>query len=177
MCQDYQISQQEIVAQWRQVFFQDKVSVTLEEATTHCWRCRDRLAVSLSLIRPKEYGGREVATNMVLLCDRCQQEQPRLADPSYVWSWLAAYRLPVANRFWMKQAMEEYERLFHKSVLQELWDLGCRDGNQVEELLSTVQASLPHREVQVQMPNKATLACLIRQEIEGMQVLPIAKVS
>ena len=37
-----------------------------------------------------------------------------------MWDWIKSYHAPFYNTFWDNQALEEYERIYHKSFIQEL---------------------------------------------------------
>jgi hypothetical protein len=39
------------------------------------------------------------------------------------------------------QGMAEYEKMYNKTVLQELWDMGTREGEEVERLVTKVMNS------------------------------------
>ncbi|HFI0120644.1 TPA: hypothetical protein ACGPB3_001674 [Streptococcus suis] len=41
------------------------------------------------------------------------------------------------DRSLVKQAMSQYETIYKKTVLQELWDIGVRDGNEVDRLVES----------------------------------------
>ncbi|MDW8714937.1 hypothetical protein ACTGJ2_04445 [Streptococcus suis] len=56
--------------------------------------------------------------------------------------------------------------MYEKSVLQELWDMGIRDGEEVETLVNKVTSLSRKNDIVL---NRATLAGLFRCEIEQMR--------
>jgi len=64
------------------------------------------------------------------------------------------------------QGMAEYEKMYNKTVLQELWDMGTREGEEVERLVTKVMNSSRENSVVL---NRATIAGLFRTEIERMR--------
>ncbi|MCY9578743.1 HNH endonuclease [Paenibacillus alvei] len=93
-------------------------------------------------IVPEALGGKDEASNLILLCHRCHLENPNIADKDIMWDWLRAYSTSFYDTFWLKQGMKEYEFIYGKSVEQELEDRSIIDVSKFnrivgEQLLNT----------------------------------------
>ncbi|HFU4116242.1 TPA: hypothetical protein ACGO7F_000702 [Streptococcus suis] len=58
-----------------------------------------------------------------------------IINTGIIWKLLHSKRY---ERHLVKEAMSQYEILYKKTVLQELWDIGVRDGNEVDRLVKRV---------------------------------------
>lgn len=97
------------------------------------------------------------------MCQACEVEKPKSKQADLVWKWL---KDESSEYYWTIEAMKEYEKQFHTSVLQELWNIGIRDGEEVEIL---VQKVMTDRHKIAPSFNRASLAQAFRVEIEKMR--------
>lgn len=67
-------------------------------------------------------------------CSSCERKKSMGRDTGIMWKWLRSKR---DDRSLVKQAMSQYETIYKKTVLQELWDIGVRDGNEVDRLVES----------------------------------------
>lgn len=79
----------DIVNYW--VSRQDECGLAVDWAEAHerCWRCGYKSRLHRCHIVPNAQGGPDEPSNLVLLCGRCHREAPNVADPSFMWLWLA----------------------------------------------------------------------------------------
>ncbi|AXI67348.1 TPA: hypothetical protein U1V47_001111 [Streptococcus suis] len=128
-----------------------------------CWRCKSSHGVAVCQIVSSKWSKDTSLANQMVLCLSCQHEKPNVADTEIVWQWL---EVENNERYWTLQGMAEYEKMYKKSVLQELWDMGIRDGEEVEMLVNKVTSLSRKNDIVL---NRATLAGLFRCEIEQMR--------
>ena len=129
-----------------------------------CWRCKTSHAVAAyQIVSHKWKTDMTSFANQMVLCQSCQYEKPDVADAEIVWQWL---EVESDHRYWVLQGMAEYEKMYNKTVLQELWDIGTREGEEVERLVTKVMNSSRENGVVL---NRATIAGLFRTEIERMR--------
>lgn len=127
-----------------------------------CWRCHQSASPEVCQIVSKSWNGSYQFSNLMVLCPACQADKPDLATAENIWNWLQS---ESNERYWEIQGMMEYEKRYQTTVLQELWLMGIRDGNEVEKLVVRAmnKVSINHLDL-----NGATLAGLYRDEIEKM---------
>lgn len=111
---------QEIIDYW--IKFEDECYLNFDwsEADSVCWRCGYTRKLQRCHIIPDSLGGMDEPSNLVLLCSECHQEAPNVESTSFMWDWIKSYHAPFYNTFWSKRAMDEYERIYHKSFTEEL---------------------------------------------------------
>lgn len=127
-----------------------------------CWRCKSDQQVAAYPIVSKKWSKTDVADHL-LLCSSCQVDKPDVQQAGIVWDWLAREE---DEHYWILQGMAEYERIYHKTVLQEMWDMGVRDGDEVGLLAEKVMALAYKQNERI---NRATLAGLFRLELDKMR--------
>ncbi len=64
-------------------------------------------------------------------------------------------RKVIPYRYWVLQGMAEYEKMYNKTVLQELWDMGTREGEEVERLVTKVMNSSREKECRFKSCNNS----------------------
>ena len=66
------------------------------------WRQKNEREKNLQRchIIPNSLGGKDEASNLVLLCKRCHADGPNVEDPEIMWDWIRAYGVPFYDTFW-----------------------------------------------------------------------------
>lgn len=110
----------EIIDYW--IKFEDECELNFDwsEANIVCWRCGCKRKLYRCHIIPDSLGGKDEPSNFVLLCADCHEEAPNVESSTFMWDWIKSFRNPFYDTFWQNQAMQEYERIYHKSFLEEL---------------------------------------------------------
>lgn len=110
----------EIIDYW--IKFEDECDLNFDwsEANIVCWRCGCKRKLYRCHIIPDSLGGKDEPSNLVLLCADCHEEAPNIESSTFMWDWIKSFRNPFYDTFWQNQAMQEYERIYHKSFLEEL---------------------------------------------------------
>lgn len=111
---------QEIIDYW--INFEDECDLNFDwsEADTVCWRCGCKRKLQKCHIIPYSLGGKDEPSNLVLLCSECHQEAPNVESPTFMWDWIKSFHNTFYDTFWQKRALQEYERIYHKSFFEEL---------------------------------------------------------
>ena len=99
------------------------LSVDWSEADTHCWRCGCEKNLQRCHIIPYPLGGKDVPSNIVLLCSRCHAEGPNVTDSEIMWDWIRAYKVTFYGTFWVLMGMREYKHMYRKSFSSEINDI------------------------------------------------------
>lgn len=134
-----------------------------EMLSPSCWRCHTSYGVKNVPIVSGQWFHAESLSNQLLLCQACEVEKPKTKQADVVWKWL---KDESSEYYWTIEAMKEYEKQFHTSILQELWNMGIRDGEEVEILVQKVMKDIPKKSLSF---NRASLAQAFRVEIEKMR--------
>ena len=71
-------------------------------------------------IIPYALGGKDEASNLVLLCKRCHADGPNVEDPEIMWNWIKAYGVPFYDTFWGIVGKKEYKFIYGHSVFDDL---------------------------------------------------------
>ncbi|HFI2432826.1 TPA: hypothetical protein ACGO1Y_002143 [Streptococcus suis] len=153
----------EVEEYWASTLIEKRIREVEDNLSGSCWRCKTSFAVSTCQIVNKIWPLSYSLSNKMVLCQSCQFEKPLVKNPDLVWNWLEN---ESGQLFWAKQGMSEYERRYGKTVLQELWDMGIRNGSEVESLVERVLKSV---RINCQIINQSTLANVFRSEIILMQ--------
>lgn len=85
-----------------------------------CWRCGKETELQRCHLIPDSLGGKDEASNIVLLCDKCHKEGPNVADPEIMWDWIKAYAQPNQFMFLFYQISREYEFIYKRSIKEEI---------------------------------------------------------
>ena len=110
----------EIIDYWIQYIDECGMNFDWAEADEVCWRCGCERKLYRCHIVPNSLGGKDEPSNFVLLCAECHQEAPNVEDKQFMCDWIKSFYSPFYNTFWQTRAMDEYERIYHKSFLEEL---------------------------------------------------------
>ncbi|MCI9087443.1 MAG: HNH endonuclease [Clostridia bacterium] len=113
-------TKEEIIDYWIQLEDECDLNFDWAEADTICWRCGYERRLHRCHIIPDSLGGKDEPSNFVLLCADCHEQAPNVESSSFMWDWIKSYHAPFYNTFWDNQALKEYERIYHKSFIQEL---------------------------------------------------------
>lgn len=69
------------------------------EAHEHlCWNCGEtsKTTIERCHIVPRQLGGEDVVSNLVLLCKRCHNEAPDTSNPENMWEWIKSNKIQFA---------------------------------------------------------------------------------
>lgn len=152
-----------VVEYWSDQLLDLGILKNTETLSPFCWRCHSTCGVKNVPIVSGKWFHVESLSNQLLLCQACEVEKPKSKQADVVWKWL---KDESSEYYWTIEAMKEYEKQFHTSVLQELWNIGIRDGEEVEIL---VQKVMTDRHKVALSFNRASLAQAFRVEIEKMR--------
>ncbi len=152
----------EVEEYWASTLIKKGIREVEDNLSGSCWRCKTTFAVSACQIVNKIWLLSYSLSNKMVLCQSCQFEKPLVKNPDLVWNWL---KNESGELFWAKQGMSEYERRYEKTVLQELWDMGIRDGTIVDSLVLRVMESARSESGF----NKFSLASSFRDELESLK--------
>lgn len=128
---------EEIVNYWTQYVDESDLSIDFSEVHERCWRCGCKRNLERCHIIPHSLGGKDEPSNLVLLCKRCHLDNPNVLDKEIMWDWLKAYRVPFYDTFWNLQGMEEYKKIYSKSM-QEEWkerNISNEESQELKEIL------------------------------------------
>ena len=95
---------------------------TSKKECVECWSKRIKeteVGTDWDLI-PDSLCGKDEASNIVLLCDKCHKEGPNVADPEIMWDWIKAYAQPNQFMFLFYQISREYEFIYKRSIKEEI---------------------------------------------------------
>lgn len=90
-------SKKECVECWSKRIKETEVGTDWDLAEKRCWRCGKETELQRCHLIPDSLGGKDEASNIVLLCDKCHKEGLNVADPEIMWDWIKAYAQP--NQF------------------------------------------------------------------------------
>ena len=109
-----------LVSYWKSTQWFSDLQIPVEQAEECCWRCGSRQDVQQCHIVPHSLGGDYSESNLVLLCARCHAEGPNLADSRIMLDWISSYRKRYGDDYWANAAMDEYARIYGKTVSEEV---------------------------------------------------------
>ena len=89
-------------------------------AEKRCWRCGKETELQRRHLIPDSLGGKDEASNIVILCDKCHKEGPNVADPEIMWDWIKAYAQPNQFMFLFYQISRECEFIYKRSIKEEI---------------------------------------------------------
>lgn len=124
---------EEIIDYWEQVEDESVLSVDWAEAEKRCWICGNKRKLQRCHIIPDSLQGKDEASNLVLLCERCHREAPNVESKTFMWDWIKAHRATFYDTYDDLKARREYEFIYKKTVMQEFRDrdiLSSRDFEQ-----------------------------------------------
>lgn len=124
---------EEIVDYWAGREDECGLSVDWAEADHRCWRCGCEKNLERCHIVPDSIGGKDEASNLVLLCKRCHADGPNVDDPEIMWDWIRAYGVPFYDTFWAILGSKEYEFIYGNSMESDLKKIVEQATNVVEE--------------------------------------------
>lgn len=124
---------EEIVNYWAKHEDECGLSVDWAEADHRCWRCGCKKNLQRCHIVPDSIGGKDEASNLVLLCKRCHADGPNVKDPEIMWDWIRAYGVPFYDTFWTILGNREYEFIYGHSVESDLKKIVEHSMNVVDE--------------------------------------------
>ena len=110
----------DIINYWMQYMDECDLNFDWSEANQVCWRCGYKRKLYRCHIIPDSLGGKDEPNNLVLLCSQCHEEAPNVEDSKFMWDWIKSFHSPLYNTFFKIRALEEYERIYHKSFINEL---------------------------------------------------------
>lgn len=111
---------EDIVDYWARRQDESGLSVDWAEADHRCWRCGCKKHLQRCHIIPDSLGGKDEASNLVLLCKRCHADGPNVDDPEIMWDWIRAYGVPFYDTFWSILGCREYEFIYGHSMVSDL---------------------------------------------------------
>lgn len=113
-------SKKECVECWSKRIKETEVGTDWDLAEKRCWRCGKETELQRCHLIPDSLGGKDEASNNVLLCDKCHKEGPNVADPEIMWDWIKAYAQPNQFMFLFYQISREYEFIYKRSIKEEI---------------------------------------------------------
>lgn len=157
----------DIVKYWAKYKNESDFSFDFSEAHEICWRCGCKKNLERCHIIPDSLGGKDEPSNLVLLCKRCHIDNPNVADPDIMWNWLKAYKVPFYNTFWNLQGMQEYKRIYSKSIKEELKDRKISNKN-IDEFMRIYKEQFKKTSYHFGHPylNVATIAGIYRMTLK-----------
>ncbi|MGT2757313.1 HNH endonuclease [Streptococcus ovuberis] len=151
----------EIADYWTNKVCESELSVDWSEARERCWRCARKTKLERCHIIPHSRGGTDRPSNFVLLCKRCHLENPNVVDPEIMWDWLKAYKVSLYDTFWIVQGLEEYQKIYGDSFLDQCVANGVIDRKKIEGLVALKMRGSSHHFGEPHF-NKATVAGILR---------------
>lgn len=112
-----------IVDYWKHDYRFMKLCLPIDHAVNSCWRCGSKQELQRCHIIPDALGGPSEAANYVILCRRCHAEGPNVKDEDIMFDWIGAYRASFGSDYWTNAALAEYERIYQKSIDDEVRDV------------------------------------------------------
>ena len=146
-------SKKEIVDYWSGHVDECGLSVDWADADCRCWRCGCKKNLQRCHIIPDSLGGKDEASNLVLLCTRCHEDGPNVKDPEIMWDWIKAYGVPFYDTFWTIVGMKEYGFIYGHSMESDLKNI--IESSAVEVTEENVQSIL--QEKMSSIANKANV--------------------
>jgi hypothetical protein len=162
---------EDIVAYWFSRVDESGLSVDASEAHERCWRCGCEKRLERCHIIPESLGGKDEPSNLVLLCKRCHLDNPNIKHPEIMWDWIRAYGVPIYDTFWNILGMREYEFIYNKTFVQELYDLGLDKEKEIYEIIeSSMQELMEETSFHFGHPylNVATIAGMYRITLQKL---------
>jgi len=71
------------------------------------WAAWNRAALDRCHLVPRQLGGDESPSNLVLLCNRCHRDAPNVGDPEYMLRWIAEREAHIPTMFALIRATIE----------------------------------------------------------------------
>lgn len=157
----------EIVDYWDKHVYEGDLSIDFSEANERCWRCGCKRNLQRCHIIPHSLGGKDEPSNLVLLCKRCHLDNPNVADEEIMWDWLRAYAVTFYDTFWDLQGMQEYKKIYSKSISDEFRERKITK-EQIEEIKNIILKQIKKATYHFGDPhlNVATLAGLYRMALK-----------
>ena len=118
----------EIVEYW--MGREDECVINLDDwddAHRCCWRCSEKASLHKCHIIPDALGGKDELSNLVLLCNRCHEENPNCNDSQFMWKWIQAHK--GGPFYWELRALEELKLIFGREAFSLLREFFRRESN------------------------------------------------
>jgi hypothetical protein len=125
---------EQIAKYWSSRIYEGDLSIDFSEALERCWRCGYKSKLEKCHIVPHSLGGKDKASNYVLLCSLCHSEGPNVDDPNIFWDWLKAHKASFYDIYWTIRGSREYQFIYGKSIEEELTELNIAE-EKVSQLL------------------------------------------
>lgn len=155
-----------IVDYWAPKIDECDLSIDWSEAEEYCWNCGSPKDLTRCHIIPHSCGGKDTPSNYVLLCRKCHEEAPNVADPRIMWDWLIAHSVSFYKTYWIVEGYREYEFMYRRSVDDELSYIRQKASCDPEltDLNERVKEALDKTTTHFGQytPNKATIAGALR---------------
>lgn len=113
-------SKRECIEYWSKKLKETEIGTDWDLAERRCWRCGKETELQRCHLVPDALGGKDEASNIVLLCDKCHEEGPNVQDPEIMWDWIKAYAQPNEFMFLFSQISREYEYIYKRSIENEI---------------------------------------------------------
>lgn len=117
---DIKTSKKECIEYWKKHINESEIGTDWDTADCRCWRCGRQADLQRCHIIPDALGGKDEASNIVLLCDKCHEEGPNVEDSEIMWDWIKAYARPNEHMYLFAQIEREYEYIYKRSLREEV---------------------------------------------------------
>ena len=87
-----QVRHKDVVDYWDGKISELELNVDFSEALEYCWACGYKRKLQGAHIIPHCLGGESVASNMVLLCKKCNKNNPQCKSVEDFWKWIKSRR-------------------------------------------------------------------------------------
>lgn len=158
-------TKKEIVEYWEGKQDECGLSVDWAEAKERCWRCGYKKRLQRCHIIPDSLGGKDEASNLVLLCERCHIDAPNVESKTFMWDWIRANGTSLYDTFWDIRAQKEYEFIYKKSFMQELKERDILSTRDIE-IFKNLQIGRSTNHFAHPWKNDSTNAGLLRMRLE-----------
>ncbi|VDN46675.1 HNH endonuclease [Petrocella atlantisensis] len=169
---------EDIVDYWFTNIDESDFSVDASEALERCWRCGYKRKLQRCHIIPDSLGGKDEPSNYVLLCERCHIDNPNVNDTEIMWDWLKAYKVSIYDTFWSIQGIQEYKRIYGKSINEEFIERNVKEED-IGVFKNMLKSELDKTSWHYGHPylNVATIAALYRMTLKKWDELMRSKVN
>lgn len=113
-------TKQEIATYWASHIDALGLTITSQQAGTHCWRCGVKKRLDRCHILADSLGGMDTPSNFVLLCKHCHIDNPNVNDEQIIWDWLKAYAVSSDKVYWFEQGLREYTYIYAETIEAEV---------------------------------------------------------
>jgi 5-methylcytosine-specific restriction endonuclease McrA len=143
------IPHQEIANYWDSNVCELDLNIDFSEALTHCWACGYKHKLEAAHIIPHCLGGECIPSNLVLLCKKCNLDNPHSLSREDFWNWIKTRKEENKDGLYdtsnVYKIYKEYKLLYDRDLEEECLKIFLKTKYDfAEELKSFIDINTKH---------------------------------